>query len=78
MERGRGRKLGLEIYNPHSMSQGKCLGLVGLFIYLAVPGFNCSMQDLSGCGMQTLRGGMWDLVLRPAIEPGPPTLEAQS
>lgn len=63
MERGIGDKLGLEIYSPHSMSQGKCLGLVGLFIYLAVPGFNRSTQDLFSCGMQTLKGGMWDLVL---------------
>ena len=63
METGIGRKLGLEIYNPHSMNQGKCLGLAGLFICLAVPGFNCSTQDLFSCGMQTFRGGMWDLVL---------------
>ena len=28
--------------------------------------------------MQTLRHGMWDLVLRPGIEPGSSVLQAQS
>ena len=35
-------------------------------IYLAAVGFSCSMQTLSG--------GMWDLVPWPGIEPGAPAL----
>ena len=30
------------------------------------------------CGIQTLSCGMWDLVPRPRIEPGPPALGVQS
>ena len=42
-----------------------------LFIYLASPG-------LSSCPVWDLRCGMWDLVPRPGIEPGPPALGAWS
>ena len=41
-----------------------------LFVYLAVLVFSC--------GMQTLRGSMWDLVPQSGIEPKPLELRAQS
>ena len=37
-------------------------------IFLSAPGLCCSMQTLSW--------GMWDLITRPGIEPGPPALGA--
>ena len=40
------------------------------FIYLASSSLSCSMQTIS-CGM-------WDLVPRSKIEPGPPVLGAES
>ena len=42
-----------------------------IFIYLAAPGFNCSMQGPFSCSI-------WDLVLWPGIEPQPPALGGQS
>ena len=39
-----------------------------LFIYLAVLCLPCGTWDLH-CGMQTLRGSVWDLVPQPGIEP---------
>ena len=56
-----------------------------IFIFLAVPGLSCSLQDLFcswsmlifGCGIQTLSCGVWDLVPWPGIEPGPHALGAK-
>ena len=56
-----------------------------IFIYLAAPGLNFVTWDLLvvacgifSCGTRILSCGMWDLVPRPGIEPGPPALGAQS
>ena len=55
-----------------------------LFIYLAVPGLSCSMEDcfLFFCffklSMQTLSCSLWNPVPWPGVEPGPPALAAQS
>ena len=46
------------------------LFFLNIFIYLAVLG--------PSCGMQSLSCGLWDIVPRPGIEPGPPALGAQS
>ena len=50
-----------------------------LLFILAVPGLSCGIQIIDlHCGMQTVICGMWDLVPRPGIEPGPHALGAQS
>ena len=41
-----------------------------IFIYLAVP--------ILSCGIQTLSCGMWDLLSRPGIKPGPLAMGAPS
>ena len=40
---------------------------------MVAPGLSCSMGTLS-FGLQILSWGMWDLVPRPGIKPGPPAL----
>ena len=44
-----------------------------------MPGLSCGMQIIDlHCGMQTVVCGMWNLVPRPGIAPGPHALGAQS
>ena len=45
-------------------------------IYLAPLGLGCGMQGV-WCYIQSLICGLWDLVPRPGIEPGPPALGAR-
>ena len=42
-----------------------------IYFILTLPGLRCGLRDLC-FSRQTLGSSMWDLVLQPGLEPGPP------
>ena len=81
------------IQTPRTQRQGRCLESPnGAFVPLKVHKWTQGERDifkkiflfiwlcwsLVSCGMQTLRGSMWDLVPQSGIEPRPLKLRAQS
>ena len=57
------------------------LPLFYIYIYISLFWLcwvSVTIHGIFSCDMQTLSYGMWDLVPWPRIEPGPPTLGAQS